>query len=75
MTSEAWRVWLVKLTAKHQGGCTDTLPDHEYTDWDDLKHFVAPVRARSLDPRHGLIAPVRQVATDRPTAIAATPTA
>jgi len=31
---------IMKLIAKHQGGDTDTSRDHEYTDWDDLKHFV-----------------------------------
>jgi len=31
---------IMKLIAKHQGGDTDTSRDYEYTDWDDLKHFV-----------------------------------
>jgi menaquinone-dependent protoporphyrinogen oxidase len=31
---------IMKLIAKHEGGDTDTSRDHEYTDWDDLKHFV-----------------------------------
>ena len=30
----------MKLIAKHQGGDTDTSRDYEYTDWDDLKHFI-----------------------------------
>ena len=42
----------MKLIAKKQGGDTDTLRDHEYTDWDDLKHFVEEfVTATQLRPK------------------------
>jgi len=31
---------VMKLIAKYQGGDTDTLHDHEYTDWDAITRFV-----------------------------------
>ncbi|MBK7082115.1 MAG: hypothetical protein IPH55_15700 [Betaproteobacteria bacterium] len=31
---------IMKLIAKQRGGATDTTQDREYTDWDDLAHFV-----------------------------------
>ncbi len=31
---------LMKLIARQRGGATDTTQDREYTDWDDLAHFV-----------------------------------
>ncbi len=42
---------IMKLIAKRQGGDTDTSRDHEYTDWDDLRHFVEEfVAAARLQP-------------------------
>jgi menaquinone-dependent protoporphyrinogen oxidase len=31
---------IMKLIAQQHGGDTDTSCDHEYTDWDDVTHFV-----------------------------------
>jgi len=42
---------IMKLIVSHQGGDTDTSHDHEYTDWNDLKHFVEEfVTAARIQP-------------------------
>jgi len=42
---------VMKLIAKHYGGDTDTLHDHEYTDWDALTRFVRDFLAGTQVPK------------------------